>query len=293
MSFHRQNYFPGRVVSGKYETPARLVHEYSPYLSSYSGDPKSPYDLNRSGAILEIKKALVAIARQEDSFNPNRNTLWKQIREDDYWSQEVADEFACMVGRYKGLGIQVPGPYAMISPIGLQPTPTGLEILAGAVTSVVDDWEASSMMPLYMEWRDGYFDPPSMMSGPSSDDQCIATVNLDPSFKHLSPDSSTEFKTQVSLIESQLLDLWKKLAEGGLDDVQINDTIGKIQTLRAQRSEIIGQSLSTIPPRQGETIVNGESSDSQNSNSRFLIWGAVAVGAIGLGLFLFSDKKRR
>ena len=159
-------------LMGPYEPSPREEH-LTPYVSL--GDMASPYDMRETEAVLEVKSALYALGQlAADKFrtsDPSFETRWKEIiLGEPSWDAATADEFCIAVGRYRGIGWQVPSPYAVTTPGGPQPTATGLELIAGAVNERLG---GSPRMLSYERWRGGSFAPPSIISGPTAETPII------------------------------------------------------------------------------------------------------------------------
>lgn len=217
----------------------------SPYISLPMGGDKSPFDLNAPGVVLEIKQALIALAvRGSDPVNnsdPIQEDAWKNIvTTGDYangWDGPTADEFVCMLSRYRGM---IDGPYLQSSapaPVGIvggpQPMARGLEVLAGAVEEVLGGMPT---MTKYLAWRDGYFDPPSSVSAPDPTDPVkFCTFQGEPwNTLGYTPiwGSAPEYIKQYGIgADNQLFDAWKRLLEAG-DETQRDRIYNEIKLAR-------------------------------------------------------------
>lgn len=192
-------------LMGPYEPPSREEH-LSPYVSL--GDMASPYDMRETGAVLEIKHALHALGQlAADKFrtaDPAIETRWREIvLGEPSWDAATADEFAIAVGRYRGAGLQVAGPYAVNTAGGPQPTATGLELLAGAVNELLG---GSPRMLNYERWRGGAFAPPSMLSGPSAETPIIHVDYFGPYFRLPPPDTVPALMEQIIAADRMVTD---------------------------------------------------------------------------------------
>jgi hypothetical protein len=239
------------------------MKSFSPYIS-LSG-VETPYDLNVPGAVLEIKKALVALAiwGSDPNLNPDdpiQEQVWQGIQLDDSWDASVADELVLAMGRYKNLfgdnHVQQGGspPTNMVG--GLQPTAAGLECLAGAVEEKLGGYPK---MEKYLNWRGGAWDPPSWTSGPADNAQVIPSTNrggmastLD--YVPLSPEVSGEQKNAVLVLDRQLSEAWKMLLNAE-NETQRAQIVNAIKGVRLIRNTAVLTINASVPPRQGTTIV--------------------------------------
>jgi LPXTG-motif cell wall-anchored protein len=167
---------------GHYELAGIAEREASPYLS-LGEEPRAamsqPFDLNAPGVPLEIKQALVALARVDADpltaqGDPIRETVWQELvlsgPYQDAWEGAAADEFVTAISRYAPAS-GIPGPYVRLGGGagkygivgGAQPTAAGLEVLAGAIQTKLGGVPS---MQRYLAWRGGVFAPPSTISGP-------------------------------------------------------------------------------------------------------------------------------
>ncbi len=243
------------------------MRPYSSYLS-LAGFEK-PYDLNVPGAVLEIKKALsaLAVSGSDPNLNPDdpiKETIWQRLTQDDSWDSAVADEFVMAISRYKNLygdnQVQQGGspPTNMVG--GLQPTASGLECLAGAVTQKLGGYP---QMTLYLKWRGGMFDPPSSLSGPASNAQVIPSVNrgamassLD--YVPLSTNVLPEEKALVAVLDQQLDACWKMILNAENETERLTGQ-QCIEGVRLIRNTSVNTLNLTAQQRQGTTTVESGS----------------------------------
>jgi hypothetical protein len=178
---------------GGYERAGAAERQASPYIElgamgqDVQGDTSKPFDLNAPGVVVEIKKALVALAQADadplrNPDDPIQETVWQHIvlqgPHADAWEGAAADELVTAMSRYAPTtGLQGPfvqlggskfGKYGIVG--GAQPTAQGLEVLAGAVQQRLGGQPA---MTKYLAWRGGAFAPPSTVSGPPANAQVI------------------------------------------------------------------------------------------------------------------------
>jgi hypothetical protein len=224
---------------------------YSPYISLPMGALDVPYDLNAPGVVLEIKKALIALAtRGSDptrTSDPIQEDAWKNIVTvgdfTDAWDGPTADEFAMMISRYRGY---ISGPYIQSyapPPVGIvggpQPLARGLEALAGALENVLGSVPA---MTKYLTWRDGRFDPPSTVSGPSESDPVTFCKFQGQSWNALGYTpiwgSAPEYlKVQASDVDAQLFRAWARILEAN-DEFTRSAIYNEIKLLRTMHDGI-------------------------------------------------------
>ena len=240
---------------GNYELPGR-EEQAAPYVQL--GDTSIPYDLDAPGVIAEIKAALVALGqRAADRFqtsDPAIETRYKDILLDEdvpTWDAATADEFAIAIGRYRGWGWQVPGPYAVMTPGGPQPTATGLELIAGAVNELLGGFPR---MVRYEQWRSGAFAPPSMVSGPKANAPVRRTSNFGTTFLYSPPDAPGDVLEQVAAADRMLSDAWAGAMQAGSE--QERAVYASTMVLgRSVRDAWVREAIAQTPVREGTTEV--------------------------------------
>jgi hypothetical protein len=172
---------------GNYERAQSGDRRYSPYDSAF-GQLQTPYDLNETGAVAEIKVVLRELAKLgADPLGPDPITeeTWQFIDTSpeyiDAWDGPTADEFLLAVGRRRATSAPVKNaPFATAALAeskgrfeiigGPQPTVSGLELLAQAAHELLKD---SVQLDNYLAWRGGNLDdwfggPPEALSIPTS-----------------------------------------------------------------------------------------------------------------------------
>jgi hypothetical protein len=178
---------------GHYEVAGSAERQAHPYLrldamgQEVQAGTSQPYDLNAPGAVLELKRALVALAQAgadplKSPADPIQETVWKEIiltgPHAESWEGAAADELVTAISRYAP-GSEIAGPYIQLGGSnfgkygivgGAQPTAAGLEVIAGAVEVKLSGQPA---MQQYLKWRGGTFAPPSTVSGPPANAQVL------------------------------------------------------------------------------------------------------------------------
>lgn len=239
-------------LMGPYE-PVPGPERAAPYVGV--GQMQGPYDFSEPVAILEMKAALKALGElAADKFrtsDPAIETRWRDIiAGEPSWDAAAADEFAIAIGRYRGLGVQVPGPYAVDTPGGPQPTATGLELIAGAVNDLLG---GSPRMLNYESWRGGSFAPPSIVSGPAADTPVIHTDYFGTDFRLPPADTRPDVLEQIVAANGMITDAQK--------DAMFNRP-AESEQVRAQKAAdmMLGRSIrdAWIAEALAESEVTGE-----------------------------------
>jgi hypothetical protein len=157
------------LLGYNYEQPGAVERQYSPYgyATVALGAASAPFDLNGK-ATVELKRALLALAQHgADPFrnpaDPITERVWQSMLVDgeyaDAWDGPSSDELVTALSRYAS-GSGIPGPHTFLRASaagrygingGPQPTAAGLEVIAGAVQSVLG---GIGQMTEYMKWRD-------------------------------------------------------------------------------------------------------------------------------------------
>jgi hypothetical protein len=221
------------------------------------GEDKTPYDLNDPVAIQQVKSALLALGRywsdrvaRED---PAIETRWSWIDPSvPSWDPSTADEFAFAVGRLRGLGWQVSGPYAVETPVGPQPTATGLELIAGAVNDLLG---GTPRMTHYEAWRGGWVSPPSVISGPAPSDPVSPCQFYGPAF-NLPPYGLTGgLAGALELVRRALTQAWIDAMEPGQNEAYRKAVEQRILEMRGERDRIVEIAIAGEPIREGQTTV--------------------------------------
>lgn len=169
-------------------------HELSPYegFGAISGS----YDLNATGAVAEIKRALIELARHAGIQDQAVALL---SRDSDQWSDAASIAFATMISRYRSSmpwGLSEPFMQTGQYPSKPQPAVNGLEMLAGAVNTELGD-NSGYELARYEAWRGGTFKPPSVISRPPSNAPVTPTYDFTPN-TFVPDDASSDQKQAVA-----------------------------------------------------------------------------------------------
>lgn len=241
----------------------RLESEFSPYVAFGADLP--PYDLGAQGAVAEVKRALRALG--ELHADPLRNppgtdiateTTWKAITlHDDLWDDVAAEEFLLAVSRYRGLGWQVPEPYAQLGEPGAAPQPTigGLELIAGAVH---DRLGGSPPMVRYEQWREAgcvvCFDPPSAMSRPPATTPVFRTKQIP--LVHTPPaDAPKDLLAKVVAADAAQQSLWLQATMAETEAARAKFAVA-MQAARVARAVAVQAAVDAAPERTGVTLLD-------------------------------------
>lgn len=215
-----------------YGRPGTLERAYNPYARLDAlGDTSQPFDLRSPAAVLELKHALVALAQHGSDplkvSDPIQEDRWKRIQLTGPgaagWEGPAADELVAAISRHaKASGIAPPyiqlggssfGKYGIVG--GPQPTAHGLEVIAGAVQTLLG---GAPQMTQYLAWRDGTFKPPSSVSKPPEN----AQVNLvewshpywdQESYTPAWPEGDPIYVKAAEQLDDALVACWQQLAE--------------------------------------------------------------------------------
>jgi hypothetical protein len=295
-----------------YERPVR-EEQASPYVQL--GNTSVPYDMNQPGVVRELKRALATLgalaADPLRNADPAIETRWKDIVADEpvpSWDAATADEFAIAVGRYRGWGWQVPEPYARSTPGGPQPTASGLELVAGAVNQLLG---GHPRMAIYEQWREGTFEPPSVISGPPANAPVIDVSYLGPSYVAMPPSTAPDIGQQINEAERMLTEAHAAamVAENETDRARHAATM---LLARSIRKAWVAEAQAQAPTRTGETTVDPvapdacarlggsydpttggclrvESASAEPSSAT--PWIVLAVGALLVGSSLLEQRK--
>lgn len=300
-------------LMGPYEptTPEELL---TPYESL--GDTSEPYDLNEPAAVLELKEALYALgeraADRHRTSDPAIERRWQDIvLGEPSWDGATADEFALAIGRYRGLGWQVPYPYAVSTPGGPQPTATGLELIAGAVNELLG---GTPPMLSYERWRAGSFAPPSRISGPDPNDPIIPVSYFGPAFGVEPADTDPDIREQIAAAERMVGDAHAGAMQAGTEDERAkhaaNMILGRalrdawVAEARAQ-SEVTGEGRQLTLSEAEEACIDlggrwdGDAKvcappppvDTAATEPPTKHWPLAALGAAAIGAFLLLRER--
>lgn len=203
------------------------------------GGTVSPsYDFSAPGAVSEVKKALSALAQKE-------TVAAQPLLDDDVWDDAAAIEFALFVGRHRSkMPWALTDPFVVDAPYPSKPQPTvwGLELLAGAVNTELDQ---TFKMSTYEAWRGGVYAPPSVISRPPQSAGLRPTYNFAP---HTFLPSGTS----------------SDLAAGvGMFDTMLKALIGRalVLTNEADRTNLKNVFLTTSQEREAAVAATVASSD--------------------------------
>lgn len=347
---------------GFYERRGQAEEQASPYIEfgsmgqDVASDMDKPFDLNEPGVVLEIKKALVALAQADadplrNPDDPIQETVWQEIvmtgPHAEAWEGAAADELVTamsryaptsgIVGPYVQLGGSQFGKYGIVG--GAQPTAAGLEVLAGAVQQRLG---GQPVMGSYLKWRGGAFSPPSTVSGPPSTAQVIPVGRhgafWDPTgYTPMWEGAPEALQANVTQLDESLISCIQQqgsLQNEGQRLLGINDCLRPVRATRHQAVLLTnagapppqcptghtydaGQGRCvedtgyvTLPPpsmadcvraymevegksrSEAEAICAGPGASSATRWAR--MGGAIVVGgALGLGLYYLTSKRRR
>jgi hypothetical protein len=228
----------------------------APY-QDLGGVNRAPYDLNAPGNIAEVKDVLRALGAKASSEGADE-TRYQAIRDDagglPTWDPASADELVLTLGRYRDVqwlsATGIEEPWWVQTPVGPQPTATGLEMLAGAAGYVL----GQPMMPGYLAWRGGYLTPPSRVSGPSATDPVIPVSYYGPDFIYTPPGAPEPHASGIASVEAGLLADWSSAA-AGTNAAERVALAASMVARRALREALIRAAIAVMPPREGSTSV--------------------------------------
>lgn len=159
------------------------------------GTTASPsYDFSSPGAVMEVKRALSALAQKEGASA-------SALLTDDVWDDAAAIEFALFVGRHRSkMPWALTDPFVGDGPYPSKPQPTvwGLELLASAANTELDKTDKLST---YEAWRGGAFSPPSVFSRPPQSAGLRPTYNFSP-HTFLPSGASSAFVAAVNVLDT-------------------------------------------------------------------------------------------
>lgn len=245
-----------RSLLAGYERPVR-EEQASPYIQL--GDTSIPYDLNQPGVVRELKLALRKLgelsADSHRTSDPAIETRWQDIVVDEEvpsWDAATADEFAIAVGRYRGWGWQVPEPYARSTPGGPQPTASGLELIAGAVNELLG---GHPRMVIYEQWREGTFEPPSVISGPPANAAVIDVSYFGPAYMATPAGTAQDIVMQINEAERMLTEAHAGAMVASNENERAHYA-AMMLLARSIRDAWVRTAQAQAPIRTGETTVD-------------------------------------
>lgn len=279
------------------------------------GVVRQPYDLNEPAAAIQLKTALVALGTYwSDRLakpDPAKETRWTKIDvSTPYWEPEAADELAFAIGRLRGLGWQVPPPYAVETAVGPQPTATGLELIAGAVNDLLG---GVPKMTHYESWRGGWVAPPSLISGPSATDPVAPNYTYGPGFKLPPYEVEGGVASGLQLVREALTKAWVDAMTPDKDESYRLDVEARIIDMRAQRNQLVEIAIAGTTPREGNTVVEHVEPEACSKSGgiwdpadltctvkakepvaerSYAPWILLGLGAAGVGYALWKSSQR-
>lgn len=213
-----------------YEQADAAVRSNQPYDRGL-GQPETPFNLDDPQAVIELKQALVALAKHgsDPLKNPDPITeeAFKRIIVDgpyaSAWEGAAADELVAALSRYAPMS-GIDGPYIQLGGSSLgkygivggpQPTAQGLEVIAGAVQTELG---GSPRMQRYLTWRDGAFEPPSNVSGPPAEAQVTSITRHGPFWDPLGytpvyEQGEPSWVDVVTQLDESLITCWQQLLQ--------------------------------------------------------------------------------
>ena len=217
------------------------------YIDLGAQEEKLPFDLNNEEIVIELKRALVMLGQRE--HDPLRNpqdtateTRWEGIAVvDPAWGPDTADEYALAISRYR-LGSLISGPYAQLTPVGLQPTSRGLELIAGAVNGRLG---GSPRMTAYEAWRDGLIPPPSVFSAPDKNAPVQASLNYG-EHAFAPQNAPPELLAIVNQWDKTLEGIWKDSLKAK-NETQRQAWANAMENARAERTRAVQMAIATTP----------------------------------------------
>lgn len=209
-------------------SPAVVVVQQAPVNRSAMGSVSVPFELDET-ATIELKMALHALASRASDpllnpIDPATERSWTRMALSGpfagAWDGPSSDELVTALSRYaKSSGIS--GPYVQLQAGGNgryginggpQPTPAGLEVIAGAVETILG---GAPRMSKYLAWRGGVFAPPSSVSGPGL--SSIVIPNPRPGkvwqpdgYTTVWPDGDPEWVAIVGQLDDSLVSCWEQ-----------------------------------------------------------------------------------
>lgn len=279
------------------------------------GEDKQPYDLGNVTAVKELKTALVTLGYYwSDKLarpDPSTETRWSQIDlASEGWEPAAADELAFAIGRLRGAGWQVKEPYAFETPVGPQPTPTGLELIAGAVNQLLG---GSPRMAHYEAWRGGVMAPPSVISGPSATDPVTPNYFYGTAFKVAPANVEGGVAAGLQMVRTALTEAWKDAMAPDKDESYRREVEKRIIDMRAERDKLVEIAIANAPPREGKTVVEHVAAEQctgsggvwnpsdgtcvfmaqkkdEPSPKNYVPWVVLGLGALGVGYAWWKSR---
>jgi hypothetical protein len=306
------------LVARAQKTSLLGVHDLPEHELPYEalGEDRQPYDLNDAVAITQLKAALAALGAYWSDrlarLDPATETRWQHIDvATAAWEPAAADEFAFAVGRLRGAGWQVSGPYAVETPVGPQPTATGLELVAGAVNQLLG---GTPRMTHYETWRGGVFAPPSLISGPSPSDPVTAQYFYGAGFKLPPAQVQGGVASGLQLVREALTTAWSDAMLEGQPEAYRASIEKRILEMRSERDKLVEIAIANAPPREGQTVVEHvaqaeclkiggiwdpsagscaitEKQKAESGGTNYAPWILLALGAAGVGYALWKSRQ--
>lgn len=306
---------------GAYEAAGAIENEFSPFdyghkhLGIGAAPPRIAYDLAQPGRVREIKKALRmlgqagAIGAIPLISDLILETRWKQLSDDDVWTDATADEFVAFLSRWAPVYVCFTPIYVVPDGTGINlkylppmPTANGLMLLdaslryemAGLVEQGIAYLKACGYGASSKSHLD-LFEQFLFAKTPGDD-----SADLDPS-KHTNVDVVPTTNIEVHPIPppdvdptlyakwqaraDQIALLYDKLAQAK-NELDRSAIIDALETERQGRDALAKEIITKAPPRDGSTTVEHP--------EPYITAGMAAVGAgllLGLGAIVVSRAR--
>jgi len=306
---------------GAYEATGAIENEFSPFdygqrhLGVGAAPPRVAYDLAKPGRVREIKKALRmlgqagAIGAIPLISDLIQETRWKQLSDDDVWTDAAADEFMAFLSRWAPVYVCFTPLYVVPDGSGINlkylppmPTTSGLMLLDASLR-----YETANLLEQGIAYlkacgygaasksRMDVFEQFLFAKTPGDE-----SADLDPSKRTNvdvvpttdievhpipPPDVDPVLYAKWQARADQIVLLYDKLANAK-NEADRGAIIDALETERQGRDAVAKEILTKAPPRDGSTTVE---------HPEPYITAGMAVGAgllLGLGAIIVSRARR-
>jgi hypothetical protein len=306
---------------GAYEAVGAIENEFSPFdyghkhLAIGAAPPHIVYDLAQPGRVREIKRALRMLGQAgaigvipliSDLI---QETQWKQLSDDDVWTDAAADEFVAFLSRWAPVYVCFTPLYVVPDGSGINlkylppmPTTNGLLLLDASLryetATLLEQGMAylkacgygaasKSRMDIFEQFLfaqtpgDGSAD---LDPAKRTNVDVVPTTNIEP-HPIPPPDIDPTLYAKWQAHADQIALLYDKLAQSK-NELDRSAFIDALETERQGRDAVAKEIITKAPPRDGSTTVE---------HPQPYITAGIAVGAgllLGLGAVVVSRARR-